>query len=384
MTGESSRRGGGDDGAGTPAPATDGDDEVGKPDFRCPSCGAATTWDPQSDALACDFCGERRPVPRVEAQIHEHPLAGAGERARGTGLDQRALRCRQCGATVALDRVATAADCVFCGSSAVLPQEANRNLLRPESLIPLGVSRDTAAQGFRRWLAGRWFRPSALKRLERFEAAGVYVPYWTFDARVHSEWSADAGHYYYVTRMVPARVGGRLVMRPQRVRKVRWVPAWGRRDDAYDDLLVHASRGLPEPLVQRLGGFDTRALVPYRPEYLAGWRAEEYQLDLEGAWQAARRAIEELQQRRCAGDVPGDTQRRLAVETDIGDVRFKHVLLPIWSLRYQFRGRPYAVLIHGQTGRVVGQAPFSAAKIALAVAGALLLAALVYGLATLS
>jgi DNA-directed RNA polymerase subunit RPC12/RpoP len=373
MSEDSLRLGAGEVDEAAPPPA-DGD-EVGKPDFRCPSCGAATTWDPASDALACDHCGERRAVPRVRAEIREHALSEAGESARGTGLDQRALRCRECGATIALDAAATAADCVFCGSAAVLPQEANRNLLRPESVIPLAVCRDTASRGFRRWLERLWFRPGALKRLERFDAVGVYVPYWTFDARVHSEWSADAGHYYYVTRVVPVRVGGRTVMRPQQVRQVRWVPAWGRRDDAYDDLLIHASRGLSEPLVKRLGGFDTGALVPYRPEYLAGWRAEEYQLDLEDAWKEARRTIEELQRQRCAGDVPGDTQRRLAVHTDIREVRFKHVLLPIWSLRYEFRGRPYAVLIHGQTGRVVGKAPFSFAKIALALVAALAFAA---------
>ena len=253
-----------------------------------------------------------------------------------------------------------------------MPQAANRNVLRPESVIPLGVCRDTAAAGFRRWLAGLWFRPGALKQLQRFDAVGVYVPYWSFDAAVHSEWSADAGHYYYVTRTVPVRVGGRMQLQTQRVRQVRWVPAWGKRDDAYDDYLVNASRGLSEPLVAKLGGFDTRALVPYRPEYLAGWRAEEYQLDLESAWQAARRSIQALQEQRCAGDVPGDTHRRLAVHSDIGEVRWKHVLLPIWSLRYEFGGKPYSVLIHGQTGRVVGKAPWSAAKILLAllVAGA--------------
>ena len=250
----------------------------------------------------------------------------------------------------------------------MLPQTENRNLLRPESLIPLEVCRETAERGFERWLRRRWFRPSALKRLERFDAIGVYVPYWTFDARVHSDWSADAGHYYYVTRTVPVRVGGRLQMRRQRVRKVRWVPAWGARDDLYDDLLVNASRGLPDRLVARLGGFDTRALVPYRPEYLAGWRAEEYQLDLAGGWDRARETILRTQRARCAGDVPGDTHRRLAVDTAIDDVRWKHVLLPVWSLSYAHGKRRYAVLIHGQTGHVTGKAPLSWLKVLMLVA----------------
>jgi hypothetical protein len=247
----------------------------------------------------------------------------------------------------------------------VLPQARNRHLLRPESLVPLDVCHDSAERGFRRWLKGLWFRPSALKRLQRFDALGVYVPYWTFDARVHSEWSADAGHYYYVTRTVPVRVGGQLRMQRQRVRKVRWVPAWVARDDTYDDLLVNASRGVPDELVVKLGGFDTRGLVPYRPEYLAGWRAEEYQLDLEDGWERARETILRTQNARCAGDVPGDTHRRLSVDTDIDGVRWKHVLLPMWSLSYELGGKRYSVLVHGQTGHVVGRAPYSWVKLLL-------------------
>jgi hypothetical protein len=160
------------------------------------------------------------------------------------------------------------------------------------------------------------------------------------------------------------------------------VPAWGQRDDAYDDLLVLASGGQPAGLVRKLGEFDTSALVPYRPEYLAGWRAEEYRLDLDGAWEEGAAMVVGSQRRRCAGDVPGDTQRNLRVQNRIFDVRWKHVLLPIWSVQYAFKGETYTVLVHGQTGRVVGKAPLSWVKVVglvLAVlAGAALIAALVF------
>ena len=130
-------------------------------------------------------------------------------------------------------------------------------------------------------------------------------------------------------------------------------------------------------------GFDTRALVPYRPEYLAGWRAEEYQIDLAQAWGSARERIAQTQQSRCSGDVPGDTQRSLRVENQVRDVRWKHILLPIWSLSYHHGGKPYTVLVHGQTGRVEGHAPLSWLKVLLfaaAVAVALTFIAAAAGL----
>ena len=200
----------------------------------------------------------------------------------------------------------------------------------------------------------------------------MYVPFWTFDCNVHSDWSADAGYYYWVTRTV--MVNGKP--RTKRVRKIRWVPAWGSRDDVYDDLLILASRGLPQSLVDKLGGFNTEALVPYQPHYLAGWRAEEYQVDLEQGWNAGQERVEEIQRQRCSGDVPGDTQRHLRVKNLIRDVRWKHVLLPLWSLQYRFGGKTYAVLVNGQNGRIVGKAPYSWIKISLTALGVLLVAAL--------
>jgi DNA-directed RNA polymerase subunit RPC12/RpoP len=297
----------------------------------------------------------------------ERPLSDAGDAARGLGLAVRVAICKICGARVSFDEKSTSKLCVYCGSPNILVQEANRNAIRPESLVPLDVGRKVAEENFRRWLQSRWFRPEALKRQQRFEARGVYVPFWTFDCQVHSEWTADAGHYYWVSESYWTMVNGRRVRQTRQVRKVRWVPAGGRRADAFDDLLINASVGTPRKLLAKLGAFNTQGLVPYRPEYLAGWHAEEYQVDLEQASKEALALVEVRQRERCAGDVPGDTQRNLRVQNTISELHWKHVLLPIWSFAYQYQGKPYAVLVHGETGSVSGEAPLSWAKILLLV-----------------
>src|SRR5262245_46737155 len=148
--------------------------------FPCKGCGAPMRWDPDVDALLCEFCGAKVPVPRGEGVIVERPLSDAGAAARGLGLETRVARCSSCGAQVAYDGRATASECVFCGSPQVLEQASNRNALRPESLIPLDVGRETVERAFRTWIGGLWFRPDALKRMREFRAIGVYVPFWTF------------------------------------------------------------------------------------------------------------------------------------------------------------------------------------------------------------
>ena len=344
-------------------------------EFPCETCGANMSWDPEADALSCEYCGSVVQVPRGEGTIVERALEDAGAAARGLGLELRVAKCGNCGARVAYDTASTAELCVYCGSSNVLAQEANRNVLRPESLVPLDIGRAEVRANFRRWIRRLWFRPNELKRTKHFRAIGVYVPFWTFDCQVHSDWSADAGYYYYETQTYIVMVNGRPSTRTRRVRKIRWVPAWGERDDAYDDHLVPASAGMPLRLIAKLGHFDTSELVPYKPDYLAGWRAEEYQVDLEHGWKEGQEHVVATQKSRCAGDVPGDTQRGLRVRNRIFDVRWKHVLLPIWSLQYRFKGETYTVLVNGQTGRVAGEAPYSWVKIGLAVLGVLLAAA---------
>jgi predicted RNA-binding Zn-ribbon protein involved in translation (DUF1610 family) len=335
--------------------------------FPCDNCGAEMVWDPDADALLCGHCDHRRAVPRLEGTIVEHALDEARTLERGFGCELRVAQCKQCGARVTFDSSATSESCVFCGAPTVLAQEARRNALRPESILPLDVGRAAVDAHFRKWTRGLWFRPNALKRVTKFGATGVYVPCWTFDAAVHSNWTADAGYYYYVTVMMPVTVNGRTTMQPRQVRKIRWEPAAGARDDAYDDVIVHASGWLKRELADALGPYDRTGLVPYRPEYLAGWHAEEYQLDLLQAWEVAQLEIRDTQERRCAGDVPGDTQRDLRVQNVIRDVRWKHILLPLWTLTYRFGAKSYTVLIHGQTGRVHGEAPLSWVKILLAI-----------------
>jgi len=49
------------------------------------------------------------------------------------------------------------------------------------------------------------------------------------------------------------------------------------------------------------------------------------------------------------------------------------MLLPVWIACYLHAGKTYNILVNGRTAEVVGERPYSAAKIAAAVAAALVL-----------
>jgi hypothetical protein len=73
-------------------------------------------------------------------------------------------------------------------------------------------------------------------------------------------------------------------------------------------------------------------------------------------------------------DIGGDEQRVNSVDTKYSDETFKHILLPIWMAAYKYNNKTYRFVVNGQTGKVQGERPYSAWKIAFAVLLALLAA----------
>jgi DNA-directed RNA polymerase subunit RPC12/RpoP len=345
--------------------------------FPCAKCGANLSWDAGKRSMACPFCGHAQPMPtQPTTAIQEIPLeAGIAAAPKGLGTQVTTVQCKDCGATVNVGEGERTAQCAFCGSKQVLQIQTDANAIRPESLVPFQIDKATANRRFGTWLAGLWFRPNDLKKMAQVqEMGGVYVPFWTFDAKVDSDWTAERGWHYYETEVYTAYENGQQVTRTRQVQRTRYEPAWGsRRGDFHDDVLVCASRGLPAALVEKFSTFNTKQLVPYQPHYLAGWRAESYAVDLMSGHGVARNKIIQTQERYCSSDVGGDTHRSLVVNNRFYAETFKHVLLPIWIAAYRYNTKVYRFLVNGQTGEVTGEAPYSFWKIfffCLAIAAA--------------
>jgi hypothetical protein len=62
-------------------------------------------------------------------------------------------------------------------------------------------------------------------------------------------------------------------------------------------------------------------MEPYRPEYLAGFRAEGYTVPLEEGYEEARDYMDRMIVRDVKFDIGGDRQRISNMETRVGDVR---------------------------------------------------------------
>ena len=74
----------------------------------------------------------------------------------------------------------------------------------------------------------------------------------------------------------------------------------------------------------------------------------------------------------CSQQIPGDTHRNLQIYPEFSGRTFKHVLVPVWLLKYDFGAKPYQVIVNGYTGAIAGRHPLSVWKIAFLVLVALL------------
>jgi len=337
--------------------------------FECPACGADAHWNPAKQALVCPFCGTESPATLqtrgAETVIVEHDLVSVlrdiPDSKRGWQTAKVAVKCQSCQAISVFDPERVGQRCEFCGSSQLVPYEQVKDAFSPESLLPFAVNESRARELVRAWYGRQWLAPNNLKKRALTDTVhGIYLPYWTFDATVHASWTADSGRFYYET------VNGK------RVQRVAWSPAAGELDHAFDDELVPASTGVSAALLRKIEPFPTATLIPYDPGYLAGWTVERYQIDLVNAAARSREAMDAKVRELCANDVPGDTHRNLQVASIYSDLRFKHILVPVWLLTYTYGHTVYQVAANGVTGKMAGDRPWSWIKIALLIIVALI------------
>jgi hypothetical protein len=349
-----------------------------KQKFTCPSCGGEAQWNPAKQALVCPFCGTVSPAQLNQAtgEITEHCLVTAlrniDEGHRGWDTQKVSVKCQSCQAISVFDPNRVSQRCDFCGSSALIPIEQQSRTIRPESLLEFKIAETQVRDSVRQWYGSRWFAPNKLKSRALTDTLhGIYIPYWTFDAQVHADWTAMSGDYYYETESY-TDAQGRSATR--QVQKIRWYPTSGSLDHFFDDELVAATRGVRIDLLQKVEPFpSTTELKPYDPGYLGGWVVEQYQIDLVAAAQRSQEIMEAKTRSMCASQVPGDTHRDLDVSADFSAQTFKHILVPVWLVTYDYGTKSFQIVVNGYTGAIAGKHPLSWIKIALLVLTILIL-----------
>jgi ribosomal protein S27E len=341
--------------------------------FPCQTCGSDLRFGPGTDSLVCDHCGAVQSIESIPfrgeaiAEL-DFRRAAAENLPAGETEDIRVSTCPNCGAMVEFSESSHASECPFCATPVVTGTGLHRHI-KPRGLLPFALKEEEARDRLRRWLGSLWFAPGGVQSYARAGRAmnGIYVPFWTYDADTRSAYRGKRGTIYHERQTVTVNVNGRRERREQMVQKIRWTPVAGQVARFFDDVLILASRALPKTYTDGLAPWDLSALEPYRPEYLAGFRAEGYTVSLDEGFEEARGVMNAMIVRDVKFDIGGDRQEIDDLRTEIGAITFKHVLLPVWLAAYKYRGQTYRFVVNGRTGQVQGERPWSVWKITFAV-----------------
>jgi DNA-directed RNA polymerase subunit M/transcription elongation factor TFIIS len=344
----------------------------------CPNCGASLSYKPGTTQLICEHCGssfEIKGEGQVQDAQKENDLAPALAGEAQSSLQQEqvyVVKCPACGAETAMEKNIFSSECSFCGSPLTVKPDA-RTVANPQAVLPFKLEKQAATLQFSNWLRRLWFAPNNLKKIASSDRLnGIYLPFWTYDANTESAYQGQRGEHYYET--VRRVVNGRE--ENVRVMKTRWYPASGSVSRLFDDILITASRALPENYLDLLEPWDLPNLVPYDQRYLSGFKAEVSQVAIQEGFTAAKQVMGTVIHQDVCRDIGGDEQRVLGVQTRYSATTYKNILLPVWLSAYRYGSKVYRFVINARTGEVHGERPYSVIKIILAVLAALVVLAI--------
>ncbi len=270
--------------------------------------------------------------------------------------------CSNCGATLRVDDSLRTSKCPYCANPQIVQRPPSADRVEPTFVLGFAQTELAARELVARWLKSRgFFRDPALKTAEIVDLRGVYVPAYLYTVTAHADYHAEIGENYTETETYTTTENGKTVTRTRQVTQTEWRDLSGTLSRYVSDVLVTASRGVHNQELEAVEPFDLRAIGRYTPAVLSGWIAEEPTLPQA---ECARLAREEAQRdvalfldRFMPGDSHRLTHTSLRLENEAADLTY----VPLWILaaRHDPNKPPVRILVNGQTGKLIGQAPLS-------------------------
>ncbi len=342
--------------------------ETNQKDIVCKNCAAKLVYSPGTSSLSCPYCGTLNEIEIRDEIIEELDFEEFLKDAEhGSEIEEvSTIACEACGAITTLDKNVVSSDCPFCGNKLIVKNESTSKLIKPKSLLPFKIDSKQAIESFKSWLKKLWFAPPGLKKYatQSSKISGMYLPYWTYDSETYTEYIGQKGIDYTETE---SYTDGSGKSQTRTVTKTRWTRVSGSLNIFFDDVLVLASKSLPQKNTDTLEPWDLENIIPYEEKFLSGFRAETYSVGLKDGFDTAKIKMDTMIEQRIREDIGGDRQRIDSKNTKHSNITFKHTLLPIWISSYRFKSKTYRFIVNGRTGKIQGERPWCWWKIALLI-----------------
>lgn len=302
-----------------------------------------------------------------------HQTAEPGERSKVI-----IVRCAHCGSSITYAPEYIADTCPFCNSKINLSSSMEDRIYKPHSLLSHTISQEDAREIFDCWIESRNFAPNPLKEVNssNIQIAGIFLPYWMFDGDAQMIYEEKRGFDKSILKSIRnAKINGRL-------------------STELNDVLIGSSDSLPKKALNITEPSDTDHLTPNEEKILNGFVTERYILDLKTGLLKKQDLIDAETTNLIRGEIFWNQQRKYILSHLAGEIEsnspipqfetnYKLMLLPLWYGSYELDGEEYNFIIHGRTGKIHGQRPYSHLKGVMLLISILLVLTIIFGYAIL-
>ena len=320
--------------------------------YKCPNCTMPLRFDNEMKRFVCEYCDGSFLLEEIKdaadgqegynwneyrEEVHEEQLTGT-----------KSYVCEFCGAEIVTDAITSATKCPYCGN-VLLVSESLTGMLRPNKIIPFKVDRDQLITLFNRFVKNKHFVPKEFKNNPVLkEIQGIYEPFWLYDSGVDGQvyytatkvrhWS-DASYNYTETKYYEVNVGGEI---------------------RYANIPADGSKRLDDNTMDSLEPFDYSEMIDFEPGYLSGHLAERFDVDADANLERTKLRMWNSTESQFRGSVTGYSSvshKGSALRQFEREERY--ALFPIYVFAITYQDKKYEYAVNGQTGKIVGELPFS-------------------------
>ena len=298
----------------------------------CSNCAGKLIFNPASQKLECANCGAGfRPedVRDTAADVHSKYY------------DTRVYTCSHCGAEVITSDTESSTFCVYCGNPAIVFSRVSREY-RPDGIIPFKITKQQALDKIRSRFEKNPIVPKEIAGSFKSEnMRGIYVPYWVINADYQeADWISGT-------------------VKRGKSSETRYYSRAG--EVKFKNVPVDGSRILNDDVSLRLEPFYLEDSKEFDEDYLNGFYSNTSDMDLMDLRESASKRCHRLFADEVVKSIPKNVNsvkiRDSIYWADIQDDPI-YMMFPVWFLTFKYNGKPYTVLVNGQTGKVTGTLPW--------------------------
>ena len=322
--------------------------------YKCSNCGGMLEFSSEKQMMVCTSCGSEYAVAQFD-----QAAAVAGEQqyqaktdtwdVQGEGLV--VYECKNCGGEVVGDQTMASTKCPYCDSPIVISSKFEGSL-KPDLVIPFKLDRKAAEQKLRNHVNSIKLAPAAFKSGNHIkELKGVYVPFWLFDAQCHASGRYEATHVHKSSDA------------SYEYTETEYYDVLREGDMAFANVPADASKQMDDKLMDSIEPYDVSAAVPYSSAYMAGYMANKYDVSPEECQVRADERMQHTAMDLLKNQVKGyNSVRETGSNFYKNSGSYKYALYPVWILNTVWNGNKYVFAMNGQTGKLVGDVPYSKGK----------------------